>query len=232
MMFRPYNQEGNDNMVTELKAQKRQVGNHSTLTALRDKGQIPAVVYGSDAGNQPIAVDEAQFMQVFRQQGSNQVIKLNVEGTSYNVMLKDIQSDPIKNRVLHLDFNQINMNEKIDTMVPIVLEGEAEGVKDGGVLQQMLREINIRCLPNEIPDNITVNVQALKIGDSVTVSDLSIPNGMEANHQGEEVVLNIVLPKTEPVDEEKTAEQAEAEVKAEERADQENSSGDAVPARE
>jgi large subunit ribosomal protein L25 len=219
-------------MVIELKAQKRQVGNHSTLTELRHKGKIPAVVYGSDAGNQPIAVDETQFMQVFRQQGSNQVIKLNVEGTSYNVMLKDIQSDPIKNRVLHLDFNQINMNEKIDTMVPIVLEGEAEGVKDGGVLQQMLREINIRCLPNEIPDNITVNVQALKVGDSVTVSDLRIPNGIEVNHQGEEVVLSIVLPKTEPVDEERTAEQAEAEAKAEERADQENSSGDAVPARE
>jgi large subunit ribosomal protein L25 len=220
-------------MAMELKAEKRQVGARSSLTKLRNTGKIPAVVYGNDVESEPIAVEESQFQQLVNQQGLNHVIKLNVDGKSLNVMVKDLQSDPIKNKVLHLDFGKVNMNEKIDTSVFIVLEGEAQGVKEGGVLQHTMRELNISCLPGDIPDSITHNVEKLTIGDSVTVGDLTVPNGVEVLHEPDEIVLSIVPPQVEPVEvEEATAEEAEANAEAANVTDEENSSGDAVVDRE
>ncbi|QYY42899.1 50S ribosomal protein L25/general stress protein Ctc [Aneurinibacillus thermoaerophilus] len=211
-------------MAMELKAQKRKLGSRSILTELRGKGQIPAVLYGDGKESEPIAVEEREFIQIANRQGLHHVIKLNVDGISYNVMVKDVQSDPIKNKVLHLDFNKINMNEKIDTTVVVVLEGEAEGAKNGGVLQHMLRELTISCLPSEIPDKITFNVEHLQIGDSVTVSDLTVPDGIEVKHEGDEVVLSIVPSQAQPTD--IAAEEAEADAGAADRTDAENSSGD------
>lgn len=214
-------------MAMELQAQKRQVGPRSALTELRNKGKIPAVVYGTDVESEPIAIEESQFHQLVNQQGLNRVVKLNVDGKSLNVMIKDVQSDPIRNKVLHLDFSKINMNEKTDTSVSIVLEGEAEGVKDGGVLQHTMRELNIRCLPGEIPDNVTYNIEKLTVGDTVTVAHLTVPNGVEILDAPESVVLTIVPPQAEPVEEETTV--GEAEETDAEAGDEENGSGDAVP---
>lgn len=215
-------------MAMELQAQKRQVGPRSTLTELRNKGKIPAVLYGSDVENASIAIDESHFQQLVNQQGLNHVIKLNVDGKPLNVMIKDLQSDPLKNKVLHLDFGTINMNEKTDTSVFIVLQGEAEGVKDGGVLQHTLRELNISCLPSKIPDSITYNIEKLVVGDTVTVADLTVSGDIEILDSPDTVVLTIVPPQAEPV-EGTTEEEAEAEAGVAEANDEENSSGDAVP---
>ncbi|WP_047154278.1 50S ribosomal protein L25/general stress protein Ctc [Aneurinibacillus tyrosinisolvens] len=188
-------------MAIVLKAQKRGAGKHSVVRQLRIEGKIPAVIYGSDVESQPISIEESQFMQVVRQQGINHVVRLAVDGTEHNVMIKDIQREPLKGRTLHIDFGKVNMNEEIDTIVPLTIEGEAEGVKAGGVLEQQLRELSIRCLPGAIPDSISVSVEKLAVGDSLTVGDLDIPADVTVQHEESDVVLSIVPPRIEPVDE-------------------------------
>jgi large subunit ribosomal protein L25 len=188
-------------MAIVLKAQKRGAGKHSVVRQLRIEGKIPAVIYGSDVESQPISIEESQFMQVVRQQGINHVVRLAVDGTEHNVMIKDIQREPLKGRTLHIDFGKVNMNEAIDTIVPLTIEGEAEGVKAGGVLEQQLRELSIRCLPGAIPDSISVSVEKLAVGDSLTVGDLDIPADVTVQHEESDVVLSIVPPRAQPVDE-------------------------------
>ncbi|MFT9850306.1 50S ribosomal protein L25/general stress protein Ctc [Aneurinibacillus sp. REN35] len=219
-------------MAMELQAEKRQVGPRSALNQLRNQGKIPAVIYGNDMESQSLAIEEGPFLQLVNQQGLNHVIKLKVDGKPVNVMIRDLQSDPLKNKVLHLDFGTVNMNEKTDTSVFIVLEGESEGVKDGGVLQQTMRELSISCLPGDIPDSIPYNIEKLTVGDTVTVADLTVPKGIDVLDNPESVVLTIVPPQAEPTEEEPNAEEAEAEAVAEDEADTEDSSGDAVPDKE
>ncbi|MBN6187389.1 50S ribosomal protein L25/general stress protein Ctc [Aneurinibacillus sp. BA2021] len=219
-------------MAMELQAEKRQTGSRSALNRLRKQGKIPAVMYGSDVESQPLAIEEGPFLQLVNQQGLNHVIKLKVDGQPMNVMVRELQSDPLKNKIVHLDFGTVNMNEKTDTSVFIVLEGESAGVKDGGVLQQTMRELSISCLPGDIPDSIPYNIEKLAIGDTVTVADLTVPNGIEVLDNPESVVLTIVPPQAEPADEEPNAEEAEAESVAKSAEDTENGSGDTVPAQE
>ncbi|WCK54629.1 50S ribosomal protein L25/general stress protein Ctc [Aneurinibacillus sp. Ricciae_BoGa-3] len=188
-------------MAMELKAERRHETQRSATNKLRKAGKIPAVLYGSDIQSQPLAVTEKDLIQVVRQQGINHIISLNVNGNSYNVLIKEVQQEPLKGQILHLDFNQVNMNEEIETMVHIVVQGEAAGVKAGGVLQQTLRELSIACLPGAIPDAITVSVDNLAIGDSIVVQDLSIPSGVTVNHEPEEMVLSVVPADTTPVPE-------------------------------
>jgi large subunit ribosomal protein L25 len=188
-------------MAMELKAERRHETQRSATNKLRKAGKIPAVLYGSDVESQPLAVFEKDLIQVVRQQGMNQIISLNVNGNTYNVLIKEVQQEPLKRKVLHLDFNQVNMNEKIETAVHIVIEGEAAGVKAGGVLQQALREVTVACLPGAIPDAITVSVDNLAIGDSIAVHDLSVPAGVAVKHDAEEIVLSVVPADTTPVPE-------------------------------
>lgn len=186
-------------MAIELLAQKRDTSHRSTLHGLRKGGQIPAVIYGSGMESEPVTVDEGQFMQVIRKQGLNHIITLKVDGSQYDVLIKDIQQEPLKGKILHLDFNKVNMNKEIETIVHIVPEGEAAGMKEGGILQQTLRELTIRCLPTAIPDAVTVSIENLAIGDSVTVGDLQIPDGVTPQHEKDEVVLSITAPQLDPI---------------------------------
>ncbi|WP_035100380.1 50S ribosomal protein L25/general stress protein Ctc [Aneurinibacillus terranovensis] len=186
-------------MTIELLAEKRDTSHRSTLHGLRKNGKIPAVIYGSGLQSQPITVDEGQFLQVIRKQGINHIITLKVDGSQYDVLIKDVQQEPLKGKVMHLDFNKVNMNEEIETMVHIVPEGEAAGMKEGGILQQSLRELTIRCLPNAIPDAVTVSIEHLAIGDSVSVGELRIPAGVTPQHEKDEIVLSITAPQLDPI---------------------------------
>lgn len=198
-------------MAAQLTAVKRSSSKRSTVTELRRTGKIPAVVYGSDIESYPIAVEEGQFAHVVRTQGMNQVVSLSVDGDSYNVMIKEVQREPLRNKVLHLDFGTVNMNEEIETAVPVTLEGEAPGVKEGGVLQQVLHQLTVRCLPGVIPESITVDISGLKVGDSITAGAVQLPSGVELKHEDDEVVVNISTPRSETADETNTEDAADQE---------------------
>jgi large subunit ribosomal protein L25 len=160
---------------------------------------IPAVVYGRGLGSIPVEVDARQVDGILSSgAGRNSLIDFHVAGDegAYTVMLKDIQYDPVRRGVVHADFQQVNLSEKINTTIPVILVGE---VKEG-VLQQVKRELEISCLPAEIPESITVNVAGLLPGSTLKVSDLIIPPGVKVLDEGGEFVATVLTAAEKTVD--------------------------------
>ncbi len=181
--------------IIELKARRRDTGK-GAARKLRTVGEIPAVLYGEGIESCPLAVDVRDFIHLIRSEGLNVIVKLKVEGDrgGCTAIIKEIQRDPLKDFYLHVDFQKIAMDEKISTMVPITIVGEAPGVKEGGVLQHGLWEAEVEALPKDLPDCIEVDVSALGIGDAVRVSDLPKPEGVEILTSPDEVLVSIVPP--------------------------------------
>lgn len=181
---------------------------------LRRSGFVPAVVYKKGCKSVGIKVDEKELYRVLHTSaGENAIITLNVsDGKVVNdrtVIVKESQYNPIKDNVVHIDFHEISLKEKIVVNVPIEAKGEPEGVKiDGGVLDLVLKELEIECLPADIPEKIDVYVKAMKIGDSLRVKDLVVPETVKVLTDKEQTVISVMAPK----DEEKSEEAGEAEI--------------------
>jgi large subunit ribosomal protein L25 len=143
---------------------------------LRHQGLIPAIVYGSKKDPVPVVVDPKKILEIIRSEsGVNTIFQLNLaeKEARRHVMIKEYQVDPVKGHLLHADFVRIQMDEVIEVDVPIQVTGEAAGVKlDGGILDHVTRQVRVSSLPADIPDHITIDVTALKIGDALRVSDL------------------------------------------------------------
>jgi large subunit ribosomal protein L25 len=144
----------------------------------RREGKIPAVLYGH--GEKPISVTigSRDFDLALRgHKGGNPIVNLSVDSKEFTALIRDVQYDPVTHGILHLDFQHISLTETIEVSVPVHLTGLAVGVKDGGgILETILRDVEVRCLPTAIPSSIDADVSALNIGDSVHVRDLSVPN--------------------------------------------------------
>jgi large subunit ribosomal protein L25 len=185
---------------------------------LRHQGLIPAVVYGQRAETIPIALDPQELIKVLHGgAGERTLINLTIEGLqdgpiTKTVILKDKQIDPLKRTLLHVDLYTITMDEEISVGIPVRIVGKAAGVALGGILEQVLREIEVKCLPADIPLSIDVDVSALNIGDSLHVADITLEKAKILADPGQTVVT-IVPPKEEVVAavEEVVAEEAEAE---------------------
>ena len=141
----------------------------------RSEGNIPAIIYGPEIDPISIAVNEKEIRTAMKNASSSSIINLNVDGKENRVVLREIQRDPITSKVTHLDFHAISMTRPIKVSVPIILVGTPIGVKtDGGIMQTTLRELDISCLPGDIPDQIEVDVSELSIGESVHVNELEL----------------------------------------------------------
>jgi large subunit ribosomal protein L25 len=168
-------------MEAVLDAVKRNTKGKNEARRLRAAGKIPATLYGAQkAGDQPapesVAVDPKPLMRILHSpSGLNTLISLKLTGAGDSrVLVKNVQFDPITNHPLHADFYRVNMDRKITVTVPVVLKGDARGVKqDGGVLDFVHREIEVETLPANIPDSIEVDVSDLGIGDSIHVRDVA-----------------------------------------------------------
>ena len=141
---------------------------------LRKTGKVPAVVYGAKKDTVPVTVDPRQITRILTSEsGHNTIFDLQLGGERSKVMIVDWQYEPIKGRLLHIDLKRIALDKVLRVSVPIFLEGEAAGVKqEGGILEQMLREVEIECLPADIPSHIDVDVSHLTFGKVLRVSDL------------------------------------------------------------
>jgi len=176
------------------------------IGALRDQGFIPAIVYGQ--GHKPLAIklnrsELVKFMHIHHG-AENIVITLRFAGDAKSkagqeekpVLIKEIQLHPVKDTILHIDFNQISLTKKISVKVPIRSKGDSFGVKqEGGVLNQILWELDVKCLPTNIPEKIEFDITAMKIGDSAHVKDLVVPEGIEVTNDVESIVFAVVHPK-------------------------------------
>jgi large subunit ribosomal protein L25 len=195
-------------MAEVLEAKKREDKHHSSSRRLRRNGCIPGVVYGYQTENTPVYVNDAEFEKLLRENGRNAVLSLNVNGTQRNVMVHEVQTDPLKNKIIHVDFLAVNMSEDVDATVRVILSEECAGVKDGGVLQQALHELSITTKPDQIPDAITVDVSNLQVGENITVADIRGQYGFTINHEDTETICSVLPPRQE--EEISTGEQQES----------------------
>ena len=157
-----------------VEARPRQSGGKNDARRLRKTGFIPAVVYGAGQDSQAIAVDPKQIGRVLHsEKGHNSIFDLSLDGRAAKVMIVDWQYEPIKGALLHVDLKRIAMDKLLTVSVPVVLKGEAPGVKvQGGILEQVLREVEVECLPADIPSHIETDVSQLMFGQVIRVSDL------------------------------------------------------------
>jgi large subunit ribosomal protein L25 len=199
-----------------MKAETRQGATKSERKGLRANGKIPAVLYGTKVSSTPIIVEEKELTALLRS-NPHAIIEMDVPQLGKQpVMINEIQRDPLSRRVLHVDFHQINMDEPVSTTVRLEFVGEAAGVQAGGILQIQHHEIDIRCLPRDIPASIPVDVSQLEIGSSILVSGLQAPDKVDIKMDEHEVLVTVLMPQKEavPADTEEEAEQ-KSEAKAE-----------------
>jgi len=175
----------------------------------RAAGRIPAVLYGHGQEPVPVTIQAREFDLALRgHRGGNPIVNLAVGGGEYTALIRAVQYDPLTHDVLHLDFQHISLTETIEVKVAVHLTGLPIGVKDGGgILETILRDIEVRCLPTAIPAAIEVDVSHLNIGDSVHVREVTVPNVTILN-DGAETIATVVPP---TVMEEKPAEAVVAE---------------------
>lgn len=189
---------------------------------LRNQGLIPAVVYGQREEAIPVTLNPQQLTKALRGgAGERSLINLTIEGlqdgpVTKTVILKEKQVHPLKRTLLHVDLYTVAMDEKIHVAIPVRLVGKSVGVELGGVLEQVLREIEVECLPGDIPSSIDVDVSALDIGDSIHVADISLEKA-EIQIEPEQTIVTVVPPTVyeEPVVEEEVVVEGE-EVEEEE----------------
>ncbi len=157
-----------------LEAHPRESGNKNQARRVRRDGKIPGVVYGANKQSTPVSVDPRQVLRILHSEtGYNTIFDLTLDGEHSKAMIVDWQYEPIKGSLLHIDLKRIAMDRSLRVSVPIQLQGVAEGVKtQGGILEQMLREVEIECLPGDIPSHIDLDVTSLVFGKVLRVSDL------------------------------------------------------------
>ena len=169
---------------------------------LRVKGSMPAVVYGGEAGPAPVAVNPKDLNKILHSKtGHNTIFNLSIGGKeTVPVMIVDWQHDPIKENLLHVDLKRIDLSKRIAVRVPVVTHGDPKGVKlQGGIHEIITREIEIECLPDEIPEEFVVNVAELMIGQSVRASEIALSGSVKLLSPGDAVISHVVSLKAEEV---------------------------------
>jgi large subunit ribosomal protein L25 len=188
-------------MAATLQAEKRETRGKNEARRLRASGRIPAVVYGAEKGKAvEIAVDPKALLRILHSEsGVNTLIGLSLDGGDTRVLVKEYQLDPIDHRLLHADFYQVAMDKKITVTVPIVLKGEAPGVKQqGGIVDFVHRDIEIECLPGDIPENIVVDISELMMNQDLRVRDIKRDDARWTPlTEDDMMIVHVVAPKAE-----------------------------------
>jgi large subunit ribosomal protein L25 len=184
-----------------LEAQPRTPGTKNDARRVRRQGKVPAVVYGAGKQSVPVSVDPRQVSRILNSRtGHNTVFDLAMDGERTKAMIVDWQYEPIKGGLLHIDLKRIAMDQKLKVNVPITLVGEAEGVKtQGGILEQIFREVEVECLPGDIPNSVELNVSALVFGMVLRVSDLPVNPKVKFTSDPNQPVAHVITVKEEEV---------------------------------
>jgi len=205
----------------EIKATVRKGMGKGVARTLRREGKMPAVLYGPHTEAMLLIVNIRELEQVSKKYNLSQaLLNLVIEDgktITKKVMVKELQTHPVYMNFLHVDFYEIAMDRKIRVDVPVVTKGKAIGVEHGGIVQIVRRELEVLCLPGEIPEIIEIDITELDIGDSVHVKEIPLGEGIEIPAEVNYTVLTILSPKVEAVEVEEVEEE-EAEAEAEEEA--------------
>jgi large subunit ribosomal protein L25 len=222
------------NVSTKLIVTPREIVGSRANRRLRRSGRIPAVLYGGDAEPQHFSIDARDLRHAL--QGAGAVIELDLEGQTATAVVKEQQRDPVRGEAVHIDFVRVRMDVAIQAIVTLDLTGvdDAPGTQEGGVLEQQLREVNIEALPGDVPEAIRHDASHLEINATLTLADVTAPEGVTILDDPEQVVASITLPRlvieTEDDVETETAVVGEGEVApAEGEAAEATASGDDAP---
>ena len=202
-------------MQATLAAGTRQTRGKNEARRLRRRGRLPAVAYGgTPVESRALEVDPKALLRILHSEsGVNTLVDLNVDDSPYGqVLIKDIQRDPITDTLLHVDFFRLAMDRAITVTVPVMLTGEAAGVKQqGGLLDFVTREFQVECMPAEIPEHIDIDVRELMIGDGVRVRDVAEGKSWTAVSDADTLLVHVTQAKTSSADD---AEEEEGEAEA------------------
>lgn len=188
-----------------LEAETRQELGRGKVKDLRKRGFIPAVVYAQGKESLPLKISTSALLKLIHQHRiESVVINLKINDDKKQkvkpCLIKEIQHDPVFGNIRHVDFNEISLTKAIKVNVPVVAKGEPVGVKqEGGAIEHILWEIEVECLPTNIPKNIEVDVSQLAIGDSIHIKDLTLPSGVKVLNDASAIVLSIAAPMKEEV---------------------------------
>ena len=196
----------------KIEVQKRDISNKkSDVKALRHAGKIPGVYYSHDSKSSiAFTVDQKMLREALK--STSQVYKISVGGKDRDVIMKSIQYHPISENILHIDLYGVKMDTQVSLKVPILFVGQCEGVKAGGVLNQNLTELEVSCLPSNIPQNIEVDVSNLNIGDFIRLTEISVDSTITLVGDAELLIASVTLPTK--VEEETTEEILEDDITA------------------
>jgi len=182
-------------LAQTLNGKKRTIKSKGYLKQMRRDGQIPGVIYGNGTEAIPIALSERQVIRIFNRHGARGLFSLEIERENpYMVLIRDLQKNPLNGKVIHIDFLTVNMNEKVNSSIIIHISGEEEVIKRGGILQAGTKEVEISCLPQDLPDHITCDVSNLQIGDKITIGDLEVDEKIEIISEPGIVIASVLAP--------------------------------------
>ena len=182
-----------------LNAKPRQDTGKGVARKLRAAGEVPGVIYGSGRQPQPLTVNSREFERLAeRVRITSTVIELALDGKTARTLVRELQRDPIKRTVIHVDFQELVAGEKVTVSVPLRFVGTPEGVKTGGgILEETMHQLEVTCDPANIPDHLDVDVSALTIGHSLHVGDVKLPEGVEVVDDPEQTIAVVSAPKAE-----------------------------------
>ena len=176
-----------------LEATPRQRTGSGVLNQLRREGQTPCVVYGAGRENSNIKINTKQFTDLMRESASeNIIVTLDVEGSKALAFVQDVQNDPISRRPLHIDFLAVDENTEITASLPLKFIGEPVGVKNGGLLEQLVYNLEVTCLPKDLPETIRCDVSSMRIGESKHIGEVELPEGVKATGAADILICNVV----------------------------------------
>ena len=186
-----------------LKAELRPEITKQTRKKSRRDGNIPAVVYASGKESAPVQISSYEFGKLAHGEhgGSLESVIVDLEvsdgkkTSTRHTIIKEIQHHPIKGEILHIDFNEISMTQKIHTHIPVIAVGESAGEHQGGICEQIMREIEVACLPTDMPESIKINVEELEIGDSIHISQIDLGEKVEILNDAQQTVFTVLAPR-------------------------------------
>ncbi len=193
----------------ELVLQRRSTHGTRPVRRLRAEGVVPGVVYGRQMDPLPVSVNRRELIRLLHSQGGeHSLIRLRLEGDGWEkpALVQSIQHDPVDGHLVHVDFHAIVLTERLKLRVPLLLKGDSVGVKqEGGILEQFLRDVEVECLPTEIPASVEFDVSLLTIGQTVHVRDLIAPSNARITSDPDGAIASVLMPKVEKPEEEAAA---------------------------
>lgn len=199
----------------KLDATERLERNKAHRNSLRNKGFVPAVIYGKNIASKAVAVNAGKLQKILSDAGANALINLSIEGAgsteTHQVLVKSVQRNPILGDLIHVDFHKVSSKDTVTATVPVNLVGTAPGVAKGGLLTQQLHAIEVECQVVNIPEEITVDISNLETGQAITLEELVLPDGVKALGEPGAYVVSIIAERAAQEEEPASEEEEEKE---------------------